>query len=404
MAESVYRLIVNPDTEDSWEIPLLNGLTSIGRGPDNDFSIEHESVSNAHCLLTVMDSGTTVLDLGSAGGTFVNGAPVQEATLLPGETIRLGDVIMRFESKSNNPQALTVAQDVNQPCKFHPKAVACFLCAECGEMFCGLCVSRRSERGTVRNFCRVCGVECSSVQIVPHQPQAAGETFFRQISGAFCYPFKSDGLILLVGGTIFFTVLEFVATHAAVFGVVLMLAGSGYLVSYFQRILLSSACGENKMPDWPDFTNVGEFASPILQFVGTALLSFGPLIVLRIFAPQEMVWTDWKFAAAIGIGCLYFPMAFTAVTMADSFSALNPLVIIPSIFRIWREYLLVVLLSVGIVFAERLGEAFFWQLPRIPLVPGLIGEFLALYLGAVEMRLLGLIYWKNRHQLRWFSR
>jgi hypothetical protein len=400
----MYRLIVNPDTEDSWEIPLRNGLTSVGRGPDNNFSIEHESVLNAHCLLTVMDSGTTILDLGSTGGTFVNGAPVQEATLLPGETVRLGDVLMRFESCTNKRQALTAAQDVNQPCKFHPKAVACFFCAECGEMFCGLCVSRRSERGRVRNFCRVCGVECSSVQTVPHQPQAAVEPFFRQISGIFSYPFKRDGLILLAGGTIFFTVLDFLAAHSAIFGVVLMLIGSGYLVSYFQRILLASASGENKMPDWPDFTNVGDFASPILQFVGTVLLSFGPLIVLRIFAPQESVWTDLKIAAAIGIGCLYFPMAFTAVTMADSLSALNPLVIIPSIFRIWREYLIVVLLSVGIVCAESVGQAFFSQLPRIPLVPGLIGEFLALYLGAIEMRLLGLIYWKNRHQLRWFSR
>jgi pSer/pThr/pTyr-binding forkhead associated (FHA) protein len=64
----MHRLIVNPDTEDSWEIPLVNGLTSIGRGPDNDFSIEHESISNARCLVTVMDSGTTIQDLGAIAG------------------------------------------------------------------------------------------------------------------------------------------------------------------------------------------------------------------------------------------------------------------------------------------------------------------------------------------------
>src|ERR1017187_5231177 len=72
------RLIVNPGTESAWEIPLQPGAISLGRGPENTYSIEHPSVSNAHCQLTVTDSGVVIKDLGSVNGTFVNDAMVDE--------------------------------------------------------------------------------------------------------------------------------------------------------------------------------------------------------------------------------------------------------------------------------------------------------------------------------------
>ena len=73
------RLIVNPGTENAWEIPLQPGAISLGRGPENTFPIEHPSVSSAHCQLTVTDSGVVIKDLGSVNGTFVNDAMVDEA-------------------------------------------------------------------------------------------------------------------------------------------------------------------------------------------------------------------------------------------------------------------------------------------------------------------------------------
>ena len=103
-------------------------------------------------------------------------------------------------------------------------------------------------------------------------------------------------------------------------------------------------------------------------------------------------------------GCLYFPLAFTAVTMADSLDGLNPLVIVPSNLKIPGEYLLVVLLSVGIYFAETFGNALLGSVLPIPILPTLVSQFLGLYLGVVEMRLLGLLYWTKRADLGWFSR
>jgi hypothetical protein len=401
----MHRLIVNPDTESAWEIPLHTGVVSLGRGQENNFSIEHESVSAAHCLFTVMDSGVTIKDLGSIGGTYVNGSSVEEMLLLPGQTLRLGEVLLRYESDvlPAPVQSQTSNAIQNQACKFHPKSIARFQCPTCGNVFCDLCVNRRSHRGAMRGFCRACGEECSPIHPVL-DPQQQPKPFAKQIGGAFTYPFKSDGIILLVAGTIFYAVVSYLAAHAMMAGLLLMIFGTGYLISYYQRILQSSAIGENEMPDWPDFTNFSDLASPIFQAFGTILISFGPAILLRIFVQEESAWREWAIAGGMIFGCLYFPLAFTAVTMADSLGGLNPLVIIPSILKIPGEYLLVVLLSVGIYFAETFGNALLGSVLPIPILPTLISQFLGLYLGVVEMRLLGLLYWTKRADLGWFSR
>ena len=135
------------------------------------------------------------------------------------------------------------------------------------------------------------------------------------------------------------------------------------------------------MPDWPDFTNLGDFVSPVLQFIGTALFAFGPFIALNSFAPPDAAWRLGAIVAAIIFGGLYFPMAFLAVTMADSLSALNPLIIIPAILKIPAAYLLMVILTVAIVGAGSFGELLLGRSLPVPILPGLISEFLTSYLG-----------------------
>src|ERR1041385_5235031 len=81
------RLVVNPGSPTSWEIELKAGTNTIGRGFANDFKIPDPSVSGSHCSI-IIDSGNVIIkDLGSTNGTFINRAPVTEATLHPGQTI-----------------------------------------------------------------------------------------------------------------------------------------------------------------------------------------------------------------------------------------------------------------------------------------------------------------------------
>src|SRR5512142_3406962 len=72
--------------------------TTVGRLPDNAFSIPEASVSSHHAELHLRGPEVLVKDLNSTNGTFINGERVNEATLKPGQILRLGMVEMRLES------------------------------------------------------------------------------------------------------------------------------------------------------------------------------------------------------------------------------------------------------------------------------------------------------------------
>src|SRR5260370_24897345 len=100
------RLLANLGTPDQWEIPLVPGAYLLGRGADNHFSIDHPSISHAHCEVVMTEDGlVTVKDLGSANGTFIDLAPVQECQLRSGQTLRLGEVELLYDA--DTPDDLT---------------------------------------------------------------------------------------------------------------------------------------------------------------------------------------------------------------------------------------------------------------------------------------------------------
>jgi hypothetical protein len=92
------RLVINPGTSSVWEVQLRPGINSLGRGFSNDFKLDHGSVSTSHCQILVEGNQATIKDLGSTNGTFVNRAPVTEATLQTGQTVHLGAVQLLFEA------------------------------------------------------------------------------------------------------------------------------------------------------------------------------------------------------------------------------------------------------------------------------------------------------------------
>jgi phage tail-like protein len=74
-------------------LPLAFATLRIGRAPDNDLSLQHPGISRHHLELTATESGIVVTDLGSANGTFVDGArilPYQPVRVEPGRAVRIG--------------------------------------------------------------------------------------------------------------------------------------------------------------------------------------------------------------------------------------------------------------------------------------------------------------------------
>ena len=104
---AVRSLLKIPHTPETWgQLSLPNGapmlLTHweniIGRGKNCDVFLNYPSISRQHAALCRSEEGEwTIYDLGSKGGTLVNGQPVESsASVKMGDTITLGGVPLVF--------------------------------------------------------------------------------------------------------------------------------------------------------------------------------------------------------------------------------------------------------------------------------------------------------------------
>lgn len=72
----------------------------LGRRENCDLRLEDRHVSRAHAVVRKTGGAVLITDLGSTGGTYVNGEPVAGATALRhGDMVRFGTVEARFEDR-----------------------------------------------------------------------------------------------------------------------------------------------------------------------------------------------------------------------------------------------------------------------------------------------------------------
>jgi hypothetical protein len=81
------------------EFPLESAALTVGRGGQNDVSIEGDEFASArHVRVEPRRDGVWVSDLGSTNGTFVNGVRIdQPRKLEPGDVVRVGETELRFD-------------------------------------------------------------------------------------------------------------------------------------------------------------------------------------------------------------------------------------------------------------------------------------------------------------------
>jgi pSer/pThr/pTyr-binding forkhead associated (FHA) protein len=83
---------------------------SIGRSPENEIALDDPAVSRLHAALERYPSGWSIRDLGSTGGTKVNGNRLlAEYRLIAGDEIRLGSVRLIF--RTDAPQRIDATID-----------------------------------------------------------------------------------------------------------------------------------------------------------------------------------------------------------------------------------------------------------------------------------------------------
>jgi len=92
------RLVVLSEGYTGRTYDLNIERTTVGRVDDNAVCIPDPSVSSHHAEIVMQGEGVVVRDLGSTNGSFVDGNPIEEANVAPGQIIRFGDIEIRLES------------------------------------------------------------------------------------------------------------------------------------------------------------------------------------------------------------------------------------------------------------------------------------------------------------------
>lgn len=171
------RLIVSIGESDERVIELKEGLNSIGRSPENDFQIDHPSISSAHCVISQNGGKLMIKDLGSTNGTYVGREKIKDAVIDRSRDLWLGnEVKLRVEPEPDLPEisipemkkpeapAPRFAEDGTPLCHVSPGQAADMRCSQCGHFFAWENVNHLGLQGREQHhYCPECGGECQPI-------------------------------------------------------------------------------------------------------------------------------------------------------------------------------------------------------------------------------------------------
>lgn len=421
------RLLLTDRSGVTREIRLAPGSNQLGRSPDTDHPVDDASISRHHCEIDVLPDRVVLKDLNSANGTVLDGRPVSEAVLTGRHSLRLGNVEMIFESDPVPPAEPAAPAAATPPppirvvaarpteaasseaasedqCAHHPGVSPEFVCQKCGRRFCVACVKTQFLGGRTFYSCPTCEGSCVSLSARQQVMAKEEGSFLRLAMGSFGYPARQGGMVLLICGAVFFSLLDgarFLARFALLYGlftmILLMVFSVGYLFTFMRSIVVETSNGSDRLPGWPGFSGFWDDAVvPFFQMLAIWLVCLGPGVVLMFLVPPLI----GGVVMLLGLFCL--PMCLLTVALADSVMGLNPVIVFSSISKAPGAYLIACVVFL-VVLAIRAGIDWLSQQFGIPVLPNLVGNFIGLYGIVVEMRILGLLYYKYRSRFAWFD-
>ena len=185
--------------------------------------------------------------------------------------------------------------------------------------------------------------------------------------------------------------------HPPIFGLGFIIIFIGYLLYCLFDCVRDSADGGRRAPDIEVsadvLLSVWELISPVLKAFVCTVVCLGPLLAYFIIAER----TDTIFWLLVVYGVVLSPIVFLAVVLFDSFRALNPILIITSMFGISLPYcgLALLFFVVGSLIAVIMAIQ-----PRSAII-GYIFSAACVYLAMVMAHLLGRFYWRYQEKLNW---
>ena len=108
------KLVLKFQNSVQKEVPLHDGVVSIGRLPDNTLQIDNPGVSSRHCRVVFEAGQYFVEDSGSTNGTFVNNQRVSRAQLIDGDDVSIGSYTIAFLGAVDTITALNTSAKTRQ--------------------------------------------------------------------------------------------------------------------------------------------------------------------------------------------------------------------------------------------------------------------------------------------------
>ncbi len=219
----------------------------------------------------------------------------------------------------------------------------------------------------------------------------------------FLYPLNLAGIIHLVGLWLLVfllcpLVMEFLGLGIEYIPIVYTLPVA-YVLYYFAECIRDSAAGGCHVPDFwmhPAKSDKWDCILQSLVVLGCIAVCFWPVAVYYVVTER----TDLIYWLLLACGSFFFPMVLLAVVLFDSYNALNPILLIGSIFHTFLPYCGMVLLFYGGALLFMKIDPRLYRLRLLPAVP-FIFRALQLYLMFVAVGLLGRFYQRYKDRLDW---
>lgn len=230
------------------------------------------------------------------------------------------------------------------------------------------------------------------------------KSFLELLPSVFAAPLRGNGVILLIGGTLVFGIIGFFQRYNIIpfIGIIVNIFISGYLCAYLMRIINHSADGEEEVPDFPEFYDWWDSVfTPGWLMSGPIIFCSIPALAYNFLARPSRPFTDPVILLLAGFGLFYLPMGMIAVSMTQSLGALNPVYILPAIFKAIDKYIIAIAVLAIIFVLNSSVKKYFDD--SIPVIGDFLKASLNLYFLIIEGRILGLIYYLNRDCLNWFG-
>lgn len=246
--------------------------------------------------------------------------------------------------------------------------------------------------------------------------KAESISFFSQLPRAFIYPFRGAGAwaVHLYGSLLLIAIAAVLSLTVSLppTAIILLLAAgvllslTGYLLSYLFQIVRETVAGKHELSSLPGLGDRwDDRLMPLVTIILVILGSFLPAIGVLLSSPIGSELSDLQLKIALllsVVGLFYLPMALLATICYNSVrTGLNPLLVIPSIYRILFRYLILVLIQ-GLV-CGGFAWTLFYLTENFPFRTLLLIFPLLFYFIVVQMRILGLIHYTSKDELGWFT-